>query len=227
MVASLAWVKAGISVRVKIVSESLNLSVVIPAAPDETQHTQLLSDIDELMPLFEKHQLILSVSIVSAGSRAKSLNQGAESSQDGYIWFLHADSRVTVENVNALAQALKAKPSLSAIFYFNLDFREGGLARLNAMGANLRSILFSTPYGDQGFCMPRSLWKDLGGYPENVEYAEDLLFVHAARKSGAKVCRIPSTLSSSARKYQKEGWLRLTLRYQWIYWKLTLKNRWN
>ncbi|EGN74991.1 hypothetical protein A28LD_1453 [Idiomarina sp. A28L] len=207
-------------------ADNVKLSIVIPVAPDETQHTQLLGDIEHLQPEFVKQSVKLSVSVVSAGSRAKSLNQGAENSADGYIWFLHADSRITAENVKALMQALNKNPSPATIFYFNLVFREGGLARLNALGANLRSVLFRAPYGDQGFCMQRSLWEKLGGYPENVEYAEDLLLVQAAKTNGVKIYRITSTLSSSARKYQQQGWLRLTLRYQWIYWKLTLKNRW-
>ncbi|RUO38458.1 hypothetical protein CWE13_02125 [Aliidiomarina shirensis] len=206
--------------------QGIHLCVVIPVAPEENQHTQLLADLEQLAFVFQQHEIALTVSVVSAGGRAKSLNQGAERSADGFIWFLHADSRITAENVRALALALKRQTSLRTIFYFNLYFREGGLARLNAIGANLRSRLFSAPYGDQGFCMHRSLWKRLGGYREDVAYAEDLLFVQAARKVGAEVVRVPSTLSSSARKYQQQGWLHLTLRYQRIYWKLTFKNRW-
>lgn len=209
---------------------SLTLSVVIPVAPNETQHADLVTQLEQFAPVFAEHAIKLDIRLVSAGGRAKSLNRGALESSAVYIWFLHADSRISNENISALANALSAdapmEKSQDKIFYFNLSFREGGLARVNAFGANLRSILFRAPYGDQGLCMRRSVWQRLGGYPEDAPYAEDLLLVHAARKRQVILVRLASTLSSSARKYKSEGWLRLTLRYQQIFWKLTIRNRW-
>ncbi|RUO22281.1 hypothetical protein CWE08_03585 [Aliidiomarina iranensis] len=208
------------------------LSVVIPLAPQENAQHELLRDLEHLADIFLQKGLQLHVQCVSAGSRAKSLNQGAEQalkhgvgeSKESYIWFLHADSRVTAANAEALALAIRTGVFLNRIAYFNLAFREGGLAKLNAVGANIRSVCLNAPYGDQGFCMSRNLWLQLGGYPEDLTYAEDLRLVLSARTQGVQLYRLPSTLTSSARKYQQQGWLSLTLRYQWIFWRLFFRS---
>jgi len=175
------------------------VSIIIPLAPLEAAHERLL---DDLKPLGT--EIIVS----SEGSRAKSLNAGAAKAQNPFLWFLHADSRVSAENIVDLEQALTRRSN--ALHYFDLAYEESGLAMLNACGANIRSRLFGLPYGDQGFCISKTLLDKIGGYPEHVPYGEDLLFVRLAKKSGIRLNRIPSKLKTSARKYHQHGWLKLT-----------------
>lgn len=185
------------------------VSIIIPLAAGETAHERLLDDL--------KH-LGTEIIVSSEGSRAKSLNAGAAKARNPFLWFLHADSRVSAENLVGLQQALARRSN--ALHYFDLAYEEGGLASLNALGANIRSRLFGLPYGDQGFCVSKTLFEKIGGYPENVPYGEDLLFVRLAKKAGIRLNRIPSKLSTSARKYQQHGWLKLTMLRQWQMLKL-------
>ena len=185
------------------------ISIIIPIAPGETAHEQLLGDLKNL-----DAEIIIS----SEGSRAKSLNEGAAKASRTFLWFLHADSRVSADNIMALKQALSMRPNV--LHYFDLAYQEGGLPALNACGANIRSRIFDMPYGDQGFCISKTLFGKTGGYPENVAYGEDLLFVRLAKKSGIKISRIPSKLITSARKYQQLGWMKLTALRQWQMMKL-------
>lgn len=175
------------------------ISIVIPVAQGETAHEQLLQDLQHL-----DAEIIVS----SEASRATSLNAGAARASQSFLWFLHADTRVSIENTMALKQALSMRPN--ALHYFDLAYEEGGLTTLNACGANIRSRLFALPYGDQGFCISQNLFNKVGGYPENVPYGEDLLFVRLAKQAGVKLNRIPSKLRTSARKYKQQGWLALT-----------------
>ena len=85
------------------------------------------------------------------------------------------------------------------------------MARLNAIGANVRSRLFGWPYGDQGFCMSKSTFDKIGPYPEDAIMGEDLLHIRIAKKRGVTLSRIPSKLQTSARKYIERGWLKLTI----------------
>lgn len=186
-----------------------HVSIIIPAATDESAQEQLLDDLKQL-----NHEIIVS----SEGSRAKSLNVGAAKASQDFLWFLHADSRVSTKNLVDLEQAL-GKDS-DALHYFDLAYEGGGLAALNAGGANIRSRLLGLPYGDQGFCISKSLFDQIGGYPENAPYGEDLLFVRLAKRAGIKLNRIPSKLVTSARKYQQHGWLKLTALRQWQMVKL-------
>jgi len=185
------------------------ISIIIPLAPGEAAHEQLLDDLKHL-----GSEIIVS----SEGSRGKSLNAGAEKARNPFLWFLHADSRVSAENLIDLEQALTRRAN--ALHYFDLAYEDGGLATLNACGANIRSRLCGLPYGDQGFCISKTLFEKSGGYPENVPYGEDLLFIRRAKKAGIRLNRIPSQLKTSARKYHQHGWLKLTVLRQWQMLKL-------
>lgn len=185
------------------------VSIIIPVAGGETAHERLLDDLKGL-----GSEIILS----SEGSRVKSLNKGATKASQPFLWFLHADSRVSAENIVDLAQAIENHAQ--ALHYFDLAYEDGGLPALNAWGANIRSRVFGLPYGDQGFCISKAVFDDIGGYPENMPYGEDLLFVRLAKQSGIKLNRVPSKLLTSARKYQQHGWLKLTVLRQWQMLKL-------
>lgn len=177
--------------------------IIIPTAPGETAHTRLLEDLKGL-----ESEIIVS----SEGTRAKSLNMGAMAAKRQFLWFLHADSRVSADNLMALKQALSMRSN--ALHYFDLAYEEGGPTTLNAWGANIRSRLCGLPYGDQGFCISKTLFEKIGGYPEDVPYGEDLLFVRQAKRKGIRLNRIPSQLLTSARKYNQNGWLKLTAQRQ-------------
>lgn len=185
------------------------VSIIIPVAGGETAHELLLNDLKGL-----ESEIIIS----SEGTRAVSLNKGAAKASQPFLWFLHADSRVSAENITDLAQAIENHAQ--ALHYFDLAYEEGGLPALNALGANIRSRVFGLPYGDQGFCISKAVFDDIGGYPENAPYGEDLLFVRLVKQSSIQVYRVSSKLLTSARKYQQYGWLKLTVLRQWQLLKL-------
>jgi glycosyltransferase involved in cell wall biosynthesis len=182
------------------------VSIVIPLAPDEVQHRILIDDL--------RGHSGLQAEIVPCANlnRAKSLNQGAAQARGEWLWFVHADSRISKDNLNTLEKSLQQHPD--ALHYFDLAFDRKSL-NSNALGANIRSRLLGLPFGDQGLCIKKSLFMALGGFPENAPYGEDLLFVWLAHQGRIKLRRIPSKLLTSGRKYQQQGWLKLTLIYQW------------
>ena len=112
--------------------------------------------------------------------------------------------------------------------YFDLAFqaapRYRRLVCINAWGANLRSKLFKAPFGDQAFCMHRDIFRRLGGFNENVSYGEDLLLVRRARRNKVPLIPVHSPILTSPRKYIANGWLRLTLLYQWRWISLSVKD---
>jgi hypothetical protein len=110
------------------------------------------------------------------------------------------------------------------LHYFDLAYDGGHLTNSNSLGANIRSRLLGLPYGDQGFCISKNLFNKIGGYPEDVPYGEDLLFIRLAKRAGIKLNRVPSKLLTSARKYKQYGWLKLTVLRQWQMVKLLRQN---
>ncbi|MGE4233103.1 MAG: glycosyltransferase [Bacteriovoracia bacterium] len=143
--------------------------------------------------------------------RARQLNYGARSTQRKFIWFLHADSRVTIKALISLSQSLKFYPN--DLLFFDLKFLSDGpkLTTLNTLGVWIRSHVFQLPFGDQGFCLAREKFIELGGFSEKATYGEDHLFVWAARKKGIRLRCTGETVSTSARKYQDLGWGKTTV----------------
>nr|WP_158651850.1 hypothetical protein [Marinobacterium profundum] len=117
--------------------------------------------------------------------------------------------------IHALEQGLASKPD--ALHYFQLAFAGDGAGPMafNAKGANLRSNWLGIPFGDQGLCLSAASFRALGGYCEKVSYGEDHLLVWHARQLGLKLNGLDAELCTSARKYDQQGWWRLTLLYQW------------
>lgn len=186
-----------------------DVSIIIPTAPNETAHLSLIEILSKT-----DAQIIVS----SENGRAQSMNIGAQKAEKQYLWFLHADTFLTDKNLSALENSLQQYPE--ALHYFPLKFTPSGLPSINGWGANIRSILFGLPYGDQAFCLLKEKFYQMGGYDENTPYGEDLLFIRKIKKRGVNLKKIPSYLLTSARTYQYHGWLKTTLLYQWRLQKL-------
>ncbi len=214
------------------------LSIVIPVGPGDLSWGDLLSQLAPACPagteivlsaaedepaLLDGHRSALpglAIRWISGvAGRGRQLNRGARSSNGGYLWFLHADSRLSGETFPTLLRRLRAGEG--AIWYFDLRFLPDGprLTVLNEVGAWLRSRLLGLPFGDQGFALTRSLFEALGGFPEQAEYGEDHLFVWAARHASVPVRPLGLPLMTSARKYARSGWLTTTLRHLWLTWR--------
>jgi len=208
----------------------VRLSVVIPLAPGEQEGGELAESLamgapdaeilfasaEDPPPGWDPPAAARWVRCPDAG-RAQQMNLGAEVSEGGHLWFLHADSRIDDETCSLLREAIRSYPE--ALHYFRLRFFDGGrIMRMNEWGADLRSRWFGAPFGDQGFCLSRELFVRLGGYDEACSYGEDHLLARRARKDGVQLNRIDYPIRTSARRYASEGWLRLVLSYQrkWI-----------
>ncbi len=149
-----------------------DFSIIIPSWNQETTLNSLLENLENT-----RAEIIVSYE----GTRAKSLNVGADKATRNILWFIHADSQITKENIQSLKESLQKFPD--ALHYFKLKFAEGGLSTINAHGANIRSSLIGLPYGDQALCLSQQQFKLIGAYPEDTLYGEDLLFVRLAKKA--------------------------------------------
>ena len=218
------------------------LSAVIPLAADETAWPGLL---EQLRALPEGSEVILVrcgdtpvrrpagwpahlgfTECLSPQGRARQMNVGAQAARGRWLWFLHADTRLTPPVLPALLGVLRHDEE--ALGYFDLAFAADGprLTRLNALGANLRSRWLGLPFGDQGFILPARTFHALGGYDERAASGEDHRLVWALRAKAVPLIHLDATLVSSARKYARHGWLattahhvRLTTRQAWGGWR--------
>lgn len=187
------------------------ISVIIPLHDQETAHHALLVFFQSLND--PDLEIISSTGV----NRAQAMNIGAAKAKGDFLWFVHADTILIDAHIAALKLAISNHPD--CLHYFELSFQEKGITALNSFGANLRSRLFGLPWGDQAFCLSRSIFKKLGGYNETAPYGEDHLLVWKARQEKVKLNHIPLAIKTSARQYKKEGWANLTLKRQYLWIK--------
>ncbi|MDX1625132.1 MAG: hypothetical protein R3323_01350 [Wenzhouxiangellaceae bacterium] len=217
-----------------------DLSIVVPVAPGEQAWPGLLSRLDEAGAMDgcdEACEIVLAAAepappslpaavrwIEGPFGRAAQLNRGACAARGAALWFLHADSRPDPE---AIVAARTWPVQESRLAWFDLAFGDDGppAVRLNAAGANFRSRWLGLPFGDQGLLCSRMLFDELGGFDEDFGLGEDLDFVVRARRSGARLQRLPGTVVTSARRYRRHGWLSTSARHAWLTMRLWLRSR--
>lgn len=143
--------------------------------------------------------------------RGCQMNAGALASLGEFLVFLHADTLLTAEHLEALRQAL-ANPAFAA-GAFELALRPSTPALgFIAWGANHRARVLGLPYGDQVLIIKRSLFLSLGGYvhrrPEDLD-----LVLRLKNRTRLKILSPP--VSSSGRRWLEKGYLRTSL-HNWL-----------
>jgi GT2 family glycosyltransferase len=201
------------------------VSIVLPVGPGDRAWPSLYAalgdhaDAAELLPVFAEGdpQPAPAFALRSPPGRARQQNAGARAARREWLWFVHADTRLTPETLPALRAFLQCgEPALG---WFRLRFDTDGpqhlhwAMRANAAGANWRSRRLGLPFGDQGLLIPRLEFDRLEGFDIQLAYGEDHALVWRARRAGLPLREIDAALISSARKYAERGWLRTTLRH--------------
>lgn len=145
--------------------------------------------------------------------RAKQLNTGARWAKCYFFWFLHCDSKVDKEAIEKLKVAIGHQPR--SIHFFDLKFLSDGpwLTVSNGYGVWLRSHFLRLPFGDQGYCMHREVFAQLGGFCEAAPYGEDHLLIWKAHQNRVKLGCVRAPIYTSARRYRSQGWLKTTAKH--------------
>lgn len=201
------------------------VSIVLPVGPGDRSWPPLYAALREhafaaeVLPVFadDDAQSAPADALRAPKGRALQQNAGARAAQRPWLWFLHADTRLTPETLPALRRFIERDES--ALAWFRLRFDAEGsktlqwAMRANAMGANWRSRRLGLPFGDQGLLMPRLEFERLDGFDPQLAYGEDHALVWRARRAGLPLRAIDAALVTSARKYAERGWLRMTLHH--------------
>ena len=139
--------------------------------------------------------------ISSAASRGYQLKKGVNLAKGDFIFVLHSDSVLE----SGWSEIVKKYFNKDAGYYCKLSFDIiHPLASMTSTWANARSLIFNLPYGDQGLLIPRKLLMENGSYSP-IPIMED---VELALRFKGKLFRMPIVITTSSRKYRKNGWLR-------------------
>ena len=190
----------------------MRVSVIIPVLNEAGFLPPTLKRIEELSGPYE-------VIIVDAGStdetlqiasrssgrvlqskvrqRAKQMNLGASQATGEILFFLHADTLVSPNSLDAIRDSLRDPRTVGGAFARRYNHPSLFL-RLTCSLAGLRSGLFGWNLGDQGIFVRKAIFDQIGGYSE-IDLFEDLEFSRRLVKLGRTVNLGPPILSSGRR----------------------------
>lgn len=141
--------------------------------------------------------------------RGAQLNAGARAVTGDILFFIHADVMPPPGFEKAIPEILGVPGVAAGAFRLSIGAPELAF-RMIERAANARSRLFGLPYGDQGFFLKRSTFDRMGGFAD-IPLMEDVDMVRRCRQAG-KVVTADESMTVSARRWRKEGWLATTLR---------------
>jgi rSAM/selenodomain-associated transferase 2 len=198
------------------------LSVVIPVRNEVVALPCLLADLADLRAVgaeiivvdggssdgtCELVQGHVDQLLSSAPGRALQMNAGAAAARGEYLWFVHADTRVSAESIRSLLEVLNERPLWGR---FDVRLSGAGLAlKLIGWMISLRSRLTGIASGDQGIFVARQRFNAYGGYAQ-MPLMEDLQLCQRLRAQARPRCLRPP-LSTSSRRWEQNGIWRTVL----------------
>ena len=138
--------------------------------------------------------------IISAPGRARQMNAGAAVSRGDWLLFLHADTWLPDEALQAIVALDK---SISA-GGFRQQFSKrhwflGIVSRLHNWRCNRSRII----YGDQCLFIRRTLFDKIGGYPEQAILEDVLISEHILKHT--RPVLLEQIATTSSRKFEQRG----------------------
>jgi rSAM/selenodomain-associated transferase 2 len=151
--------------------------------------------------------------ILSEKSRGRQLNRGASVAAGDVLVFLHADTLLPPSAFARITEVMQAEGSVCGAFDLCIDSRRMAFRVIETV-ANLRSRLTRIPYGDQAIFISAAYLRDIGGVRE-IPIMEDVDLMQRIKQDGKRIVIIPEAVTTSARRWEKEGPVFGTLR-NWL-----------
>ncbi len=185
------------SIASQALSENLKVELLI-ADGGSTDGTP-----ERIMEFFETNDTLPIRMFLSEKGRAKQMNCGAHFASGDVLLFLHADTQL---GENALLELARASENPKVEFgYFAMRFdSDNPIAQYYASFTNINSLL--THYGDSGIFARRNFFERIGKFPEQ-ELLEDVEFLQRAARLAEPFLIERATVTTSARRFEKNGYL--------------------
>jgi rSAM/selenodomain-associated transferase 2 len=141
--------------------------------------------------------------------RGRQLVAGVASATGAWLLMLHADARLPTTALRA-AEAVVDRPEVEAAAWPLAIAGRGAWLRWVERSAALRWRLTGLVYGDQGLLVRRAVYDAVGGYPD-TDIMEDVVLARRLAQR-TRVVRLPEPIIADARRWQREGRVRGTVR---------------
>ncbi len=208
-------------------SKPAPISIVVPVLHEETSIDESIRRIRELNADGRTPEIVIVDGDPSAGTikrirqegciaatsepgRAVQMNRGAALTTGDILLFLHADTFLPADALPLIRACLEDDRFVGGAFDLGIA-SDRSLFRITEWYVRLRTRVTRVPFGDQVIFLRRAYFERIGGY-RNIPIMEDVEIMTRIRKRGDRVCIIPEKVMSSARRWEKDGIIRGTLR---------------
>ena len=156
---------------------------------------------DKSFLIFKKNKINF---ITTKPNRGLQQFKGAKKSNTKWLFFLHADVLLSKNNIHDMENFMDSN-DLDKVGYFKISYnKKSVMAYLISSWANLRTLIFKLPFGDQGLIISREYYFKLGGHT-NQKIMEDLELILKVPKKNRIFLK--SKIITSYRAYEKKGGL--------------------
>jgi rSAM/selenodomain-associated transferase 2 len=146
--------------------------------------------------------------ISTMAGRARQMNAGAAVATGDILLFLHADTQLPPSFDGFVHQALQKPGTVAGAFELRIDAQLRGVKLIERM-VNWRSHFLSMPYGDQAIFLKKSVFAELGGFPD-LPIMEDFELMRRLKRLG-RIAIVSAPVITSGRRWQKLGVVKTTL----------------
>lgn len=208
----------------------MKISIIIPTLNEEEKLPQLLDVLSKYTYTYEEIIIVDAkstdntvkiaksypkVSVIEdhVASRSEQMNTGVKAAKGDVFYFIHADVIPPSSFEEDIRELIKNGVDLGC-YRFQFDKKALPL-QFNAWWTRF-DFMFCRG-GDQTLFVKKSVFEELEGFDPEYVIMEDFDFIRRARKK-FKFKIIPKDVVVSARKYEKNSYLKVNLVNLWSYW---------
>lgn len=175
--------------------------VVVDAGPDE----KTLKTID-----FKNSSGLMLKTATSFKGRGVQMNKGAELASGPILLFLHADTLLPEEGIDAIFSVSQNPHLVGGAFDLGIRSNKWGYRIIETV-ASARSRITRLPYGDQAIFLRKNYFHLIGGYSP-IPIMEDVDIMRRIKKRGDTIKIINMRVQTAPRRWEMEGMVFGTLR---------------
>jgi rSAM/selenodomain-associated transferase 2 len=202
-----------ISIVIPVLNEAGNINRLIThlrALPSDPEPEIIVVDGDPEKGSLKAIEHAGVVTAAAGPGRAAQMNAGAALASGEVLLFLHADTFPPGNAFASIDAVLQDSRVAGGAFDLGIQ-TDRRIFRITERYVACRTRITRVPFGDQAIFLRTAVFNQVGGYRE-IPIMEDVELMGRIRKFGHRISIIPEKVMTSARRWEKEGIIRGTLR---------------